>query len=284
MSVSTAYTPDHIELCRHSTIHHGRQNERIYLMHLDTQDMPSILDDLYTLAKIHDYTKIVCKVPLSFKDTFSKKGYLEEAYIPNYFNAYETCSYMCYYLDSKRSIQPDIRQIAKVLKTALKKTSSTQLKPLPSTFTITRLNTEHISHMVQLFKKVFKSYPFPIFDETYLEKTMDENIIYFGLFDQSQLVGIASCETDLTTKTSEMTDFSIDPKYRGHNFALYLLQVMEQTMHDLNFKTLYTIARANSYGMNITFSKQGYQYGGTLKNNTHIAGQLESMNVWYKSI
>jgi hypothetical protein len=46
---------------------------------------------------------------------------------------------------------------------------------------------------------------------------------------------------------------------------------------------LYTIARAISVGMNITFARCGYDFGGTLVNNTQIAGRIESMNVWYKN-
>jgi hypothetical protein len=44
----------------------------------------------------------------------------------------------------------------------------------------------------------------------------------------------------------------------------------------------YTIARAASHGMNTTFARQGYRFAGTLVNNTHIAGGIESMNVWYR--
>ena len=53
-------------------------------------------------------------------------------------------------------------------------------------------------------------------------------------------------------------------------------------MKDKDIITAYTIARAISFGMNITFAKNGYKYSGTLKNNTNISGKLESMNVWYK--
>ena len=48
--------------------------------------------------------------------------------------------------------------------------------------------------------------------------------------------------------------------------------------------TAYTIARSLSYGMNITFARQGYRFGGTLTNNTEISGAIESMNVWYRSL
>ena len=56
---------------------------------------------------------------------------------------------------------------------------------------------------------------------------------------------------------------------------------METTMNDHGIHTQYTIARALSAGMNITFAKAGYRYAGTLVNNTDISGTIESMNVWY---
>ncbi len=37
-------------------------------------------------------------------------------------------------------------------------------------------------------------------------------------------------------------------------------------------------------GVIIGRESAGYECGGTLTNNTNIAGRLESMNVWYKGI
>ena len=55
-------------------------------------------------------------------------------------------------------------------------------------------------------------------------------------------------------------------------------------MKQRGFQTSYTIARSASIGMNITFSKLSYIHAGTLVNNTNIGGQIESMNVWYKTL
>jgi hypothetical protein len=63
-----------------------------------------------------------------------------------------------------------------------------------------------------------------------------------------------------------------------------LLASLEDELRERGILTAYTIARAISPGMNITFAKAGYTYGGRLHNNTHIAGTIESMNVWYKSL
>jgi hypothetical protein len=36
--------------------------------------------------------------------------------------------------------------------------------------------------------------------------------------------------------------------------------------------------------MNLAFCRSRYRYGGTLANNTQIAGAIESMNVWFKPL
>jgi hypothetical protein len=59
---------------------------------------------------------------------------------------------------------------------------------------------------------------------------------------------------------------------------------MEKAVAAKCIKTAYTIARAASPGINITFARQGYRYGGRLINNTNISGRIESMNIWYKSM
>jgi predicted hydrocarbon binding protein len=59
---------------------------------------------------------------------------------------------------------------------------------------------------------------------------------------------------------------------------------MENQMRLSKMLTAYTIARSVSHGINITFARAGYTYGGRLINNTNISGKIESMNVWYKSL
>jgi len=79
-----------------------------------------------------------------------------------------------------------------------------------------------------------------------------------------------------------MTDFATLPSHRGRGIATHLLGVMDTHAREAGVRVAYTIARACSFGMNITFGRRGYRYAGTLVNNTQIAGSIESMNVWYK--
>ena len=98
------------------------------------------------------------------------------------------------------------------------------------------------------------------------------------------MVAASSSEMDVDGRNTEMTDFATLPEARGQGLAQHLLQIMERAMRKTGIQTAYTIARALSPGMNITFAKAGYRFGGTLINNTQISGQIESMNVWYKAL
>lgn len=113
---------------------------------------------------------------------------------------------------------------------------------------------------------------------------MDENVIYHGIWKEDELVALSSAEIDAGGENVEMTDFATRPDFRSQGLATYLLDKMEEDVRSRGIRTAYTIARAYSYGMNITFAKHGYCFAGTLTNNTQIFGQLESMNVWYKPL
>ena len=101
---------------------------------------------------------------------------------------------------------------------------------------------------------------------------------------REKLAAISSCEMDIQSENVEMTDFATLPDYRSRGLASFLLAEMESEMKRRGIVMAYTIARTESYGMNITFGKHGYRYTGTLVNNTNISGGIESMNVWYKPL
>lgn len=273
---------DKIEKIRNSTIQHGKFNNRIYLMELAENDCPDIINELDELAHQNDYTKIFAKVRETFVDDFVDNGYEYEALIPGFFENGDKAYFLGKFFDENRTIITNKIKVEKVIATAQdKKLVDTPLN-LESGFEYRIATKLDVQDMVEIYKEVFPTYPFPIHDTDYIKKTMDENIIYFGIWKDKKLVALSSSEMDPEEKNVEMTDFATLPEYRGHGFALFLLDKMERKMVELGIQTFYTIARAVSFGMNITFAKMGYKYTGTLKNNTNISGHIESMNIWYK--
>lgn len=264
-----------------SILNHGKYNDRIYLMKLSKDDFPMIITTLDELAKKKNYTKIFAKVPSFAFDNFIINGYMLEASIPKFYNGKDEVFFMSKFLDEnrKKSDQPEIGNILNKIKNQ----KNLPIKPkLLDGYSYKICTKEDAYEMAKIYRNVFETYPFPIHEPNYIKKTMDENIIYFGVCIDNKLVSIASSEMDRKSQNVEMTDFATLPDYRGNSFAIFLLSQMEKEMKNKGIKTAYTIARSISYGMNITFSKLAYKYSGTLINNTNISGNLESMNIWYK--
>ncbi len=274
---------DQIEKVLNSLVHHGQSNSRAYVMKLDKNDLPNIFSDLYNLAYENRYGKIVAKVPTSSFGYFLENDYIKEAFIPNFFKNGENLYFMSKFLDENRKNQEDKELLEKVLYQSMS-TNNRSDRRLSDKFKIRMCTEEDVLEMQKLYEKVFEVYPFPIHDSNYLLKTMKENVMYFGVWENEKLVALSSAETDKENLNSEMTDFATDPKYRNLGLADMLLSKMEADLKNKGYKVLYTIARSKSLGMNKVFSKNGYDYTGTLVNNTNIFDGIESMNVWHKKI
>lgn len=277
---------DVIEKIGKSTIQHGKYNNRIYLMNLNMEDYPGILDKLNQLAIKRRYTKIFAKVPSLIVEAFEGAGYAKEATIPSFYSGNKDTCLVSKFLDNSRAkLDKESKEnISFNLKLAIRKQGKTSSIHKNPNYQLRQLNKDDLDKLTNLYSNVFESYPFPIFEREYIEETMEENIVYFGVFYRNKLIAASSSEIDSKFENAEMTDFATDPNYSGNNLSLLLLQKMEIEMKKRGIKTLYTIARSFSPGMNITFAKQDYNYSGTLVNNTNISGQIESMNVWYKSV
>jgi len=274
---------DTIENFGHSILQHGKEGNRIYLMKFDTSDEKSLLEHMDALALKENYTKIVAKIPGTAKASFEAQGYQQEAMMPSYYNRHQDCVMMCKYLSEDRAKKKNESKINNIIASVQEKAGEPPAA-LPKAWRLRRLTPSDAPAIAQVYQTVFKSYPFPIFDENYLLETMADNIQYYGVFTNDGLVAVASSETDPEHFNSEMTDFAVLPTYRGQQLALHLLIELEKQMKQQDYRLLYTIARSLSFGMNSTFAKAGYQYGGTLFNNTQIAGSIESMNIWHKEL
>ncbi|AZV58535.1 putative beta-lysine N-acetyltransferase [Clostridium sp. AWRP] len=273
---------DKTEIIGNSIINHGKYNNRIYLMKLDKNDYPKIVSILGKMAVDNGYTKIFAKIPYSLKDEFINNGYIIEANIHGFYNGIEDAIFISKYFSKERSTIKERNEIEKIINFSKAKDKiNTQIK-LEQDYQFYICGENDIDQMCKVYKEVFKTYPFPIHDPKYVKETMDNNSIYFSIKVKDKIVSLASTEMDYSSKSVEMTDFATLPQYRGHGFSIFLLKKMEEKMRRKNFYAAFTIARALSYGMNVTFSKLNYNYGGTLINNTNISGELESMNIWYK--
>lgn len=279
---------DTIRKIGNSLIQYGKESDRVYIMKLDPKDLLCVTEEITRLVKNNKYTKVFAKVPEETLNFFENKGFLTEAVVPGLYGEKGGGYFLARYFSEERKVDKHKANCQKILDVALrKKEKEYSFLPthiLPKTYELHRLTSVDVSDAAALYRRVFQTYPFPIYEESYLLETMENNLIYFGIWEDNQLVALSSIEADEENRNAEMTDFAILEECRGKGFAQILLSHMEDCLYEMGYHTAYTIARANSYAMNITFAKKNYNYMGTLLNNTQIAGHIESMNVWYKSI
>lgn len=274
--------PDRVVLIMGNTIQHGRSSNRVYLLKLGSS--PDVAArSLSDIALAEGYSKVIAKVPEVMLDAFKAQSFEEEVRVPNMYAHRGDGVFVAKYLMPERRDEP-LGSTFESVRILAQKKANESCKELPAGYAITPLQKKDVPEIVDLFQQVFKKYPFPVHDATFVEQTMNEGTHYWGARFEGQLVALASAEVDSGVKNVEMTDFATLPEHRSTGLASALLAEMESAMRTMGIMTAYTIARAISPGMNITFARAGYTYCGRLPNNTCIANGIESMNVWSKKL
>lgn len=267
-----------------SKIKYDENNDRAYLMKLSDAPTDSVIQYIEDMAKEMQLGKISCKVPEDSIEQFIENGYEVEAQIPNYYRYDENVVFASKFINQQRELlsAEELREIASNIELAKSKANS-EAKEVNESIRFKVLDKRDLGQAAELYKSVYKTYPYPVYDAAYLESTLDR-IMYFGAFLDGRLISCSAAEMNLEGNNVKMKDFVTAKEYFGTGISSELLKIMERIMRIKGISTAYSITRAFSKDMNITFAKNGYQYSGTLKNDLNIAGKIESMNVWYKTL
>jgi putative beta-lysine N-acetyltransferase len=265
-----------------SLIHHGKHNNRVYLMKLDKRDAEKMPDMLMDMARAEGYTKIFCKVPKWSAPLFYANGYILEGTIPQFYKDNEDGFFISKFLSNDRLLNIEKEKLNSLGR--LLYNNKEGKRQIETSYTIRPLTIEDVEQIAGIYDEIFETYPFPIHDPEYLVQSMQEDVYYYGAEKNGTIVAVAAAEVDRKGNNAEMTDFATLQEHQGQRLASLILQTMEAEMSQQGITSLYTIARLNSLAMNKTFLRANYEYAGTLINNTNIAGTIESMNILYKHI
>lgn len=277
--------PDNtIVIVNGSTIQIDKPCDRVYLTNFYNHNADKTIMELDRIAHEHSLKKIIAQIPSYSKEAFLNNGYKVEANIPGFFKNETDVYFMGKFLAKERETCHNKELVSKVLEKALFKSDNSQNCYLESSFHLKRVEKSDVNSLINLYKKVFESYPAPIFDAQYILKTMEKGSDYLGIFKDSQIVATAVAEKDFLAKNAEMSAIAVLPEFRGKNFVQCLIEELERILKEQDIKTAYAIARAGSFGINTAFAKMKYTYVGTLVNNTCFGKDLEHMNVWYKKV
>lgn len=266
-------------------VYHGNMHNRIYFSEAENVNLDNLLQKMKDLAKKKRYEKILGKASEKGLNVLKSQGFIVEAKIPGLYNGSVDGYFLADYTNEKRHVNDEkiIKTIAtvKTIAEAANKPNTDSHFLMPENLDIKELSSADFPLLEELHQKAYKYHPHQIKDAAYFSKLKNLNHQFYGLFQNGELLVSAILAVNSSESNVEIVDFVTHPDYRGQNLSYFLVQDIKNKMDKLGCKTIYTMVRSTSYGLNITFSKHGFILAGTLINNCMVRDAMESMNVWY---
>jgi putative beta-lysine N-acetyltransferase len=259
-------------------------SRRLKVLSYEATDFWALAARLDFLARANGFDKIFLKARKDDWQRFLGLGFVLEGILKYYFrgdHAYVLSRF--YTLD--RITSPHLINESELVEALMRSDRTAEPPPLPEGYRMEVATPAHIPALVQLYRLVFETYPSPLTHPDYLLQTMERNVLYRVVQNEvGDVVSAASAEMEPKVRAAEMTDCATLPTERGKGLMLHLLRKLEGDMKERGIDTPYTLARAQSVGMNRVFYRLGYEYSGRLVNNCDIYGEYEDMNIWVKHL
>ncbi|MCY8238926.1 putative beta-lysine N-acetyltransferase [Bacillus inaquosorum] len=264
-----------------AVLDHDDFNKRIRVVRYDGA-IEKALPDIVAAAKEEDAEKIIVYTKQHDEAVLAKHLFVPEGFLKGYYLGHPACLMVRYLTEKRRQTDSYIEEQETI--EALYRTAPHHRSEITPVFTMRKAETNDMYQLSMLYKKVFRTYPTPVFDPAYIEKTMNENTMYYVMFDHDRLISAASADSNPELGHAEITDCAVLPEYRGRSLTSLLIGALEKEMAEKDIFHVFSLARATSFGMNAVLYHSGYQYGGRLINNCYIAEGLENMNIWCKHL
>ncbi|WP_196593544.1 putative beta-lysine N-acetyltransferase [Pectinatus sottacetonis] len=257
-------------------------NRRLKVVKYRCSDYDILCRELYRTAQKYKLEKILLIAKSDDWKKFFVKSFVLEALHPAFYDG-EDGFHMSLFLAADRFKAENYILHKKILQTVISHPKS-KLKPLGQDFSIDSVARNDIKELTELYSKIFKTYPTPINDPDYFKKMLHKDYIFKVVRYKGNIVSAASLDINMTDKNAELTDCATLKDYGGKGLMANIIKALEQEAKQKGLRTIYTIARACSIGINKVFYNQEYEYCGQLIKNCDICGQFEDMNVWSKII
>lgn len=267
-------------LCSHVKI--DPPNERMWVLDYRLGEPERFCRLLYKKAHQFGLGKIVFPARAGDLHFFTRQGFLVEGYAEKYFGK-EDGYFLAAYPDLRRKYNPEQTGERDLLVSVFRRPKKTA-GAIPRGFTVRGADFEDIPAIMDILRKVFVTYPSPVWDPGYLREMIQKELSVFVIACKEGLpVSVSSAEINLTYFRAELTDCATLPEFQGRGLVSALLYELEKRCRAPGISCLYSLVRASSIGMNLAFHRLGYLYRGTLVNNCNIGGRIESMNLWVKA-
>ncbi len=256
-------------------------NARLTIKQADYRDAGLFSADVLRAARSHDMSKLLVYAPAGRWRELMAWGFVLEGILDGFF-AGEPAYIMGYLLTGARKAYGDVEREQSVLEAAL----AVAPEPPPALDPIYQLlscGPEMAEALAAVYHETFTTFPTPMHDPAFVARLINSGDgIFVAALHGGRIASVAAVEVDRHFGAAEATNCATLPPYRGEGLMQILLRELEQEMERQRVPTLFSLARAYSFGMNRALRKAGYSFGGRLLANSHIMGSYEDMNLWVR--
>lgn len=257
-------------------------NFRMIVHHYQWQDLKALVRDWLSACRQHGLGKLIVQTREEDWQRLLRLGFQMEGTISSYRQG-RPVYFMSKFFGKKRQTSTAWMEEEEILEQVLLLKQPQKSRPLPPNAEVRVAATDDVRALVALFKQVFDTYPSPLTDPDYLRASMENDL--FALVEMNgQVVSAAGAEIDRALGNAEMTNCATLPTHRRYGLMSHLFTTLEDELATQDIRSLFSIARAKSFGMNWVLRQHGYQYRGRLVNNCDICGGFEDMNLWAKEL
>lgn len=259
-------------------------NRRLKVLSYQARDYDAMIEKFRFLADANRFDKIWVQATANDWELFLAHGYILEGLL-KYANRGSTVFMVSRFGSQRRLQSRTLMKEIRLIEEILERPRKTKPKTLPAGYVLDYAREEDVGGMLELYRRVFETYPSPLTYKEYLLSNLHREAIFRVIRNgKGQVVAAASADLDPQRLSAELTDCATHPDERGKGLMSILLAALESDLRRLQYVCAYTLARAPSYGMNAAFHALGYEFNGRMINNCDIYGDFEDMNLWVKDL
>ena len=262
-------------------------NQRLRLISYEAQELFALMAHMEYIAQRNNFDKIIHVTTAEKLSLLMDQGFEIEAKVECFYDD-KPAYFMAKFLHEKRRFSSLLSEEDALLS---KIDLEDRLKKPPRRSPIYFVRpAEHsdVQALLELYQKIFKTYPSPLIHRDYLESILQKSSIFFVAqkknSDSKEIVAAASAELIPGSNAAEMTDCATLKMHRGNGLMVQILWLLERELIRRGRTCAFTMARARSFGMNLAFHRLNYAYQGRSINNCDIHGSFEDMNYWSKDL
>ncbi|EDM78936.1 acetyltransferase (GNAT) family protein [Plesiocystis pacifica SIR-1] len=221
--------------------------------------------------------RVVVLAPVALEAGFAAEGFRREGLMPSFYRGEQDCAVLGAYPDQARARLADPWSVAEVLSLIEHKGGSgRQHAPVETR----RAEVEDAPGIAALLDGTFTQYPTPSGDAAYIAEAIEGGTPFRLIEADGDPVACASADLIPSAQTAELTDCATLPSHRGRGYMQFILEDLMDDLRGLDYPTAFTLARASVPGINLAFSRLGFDYQGTMPQSCRIGGGIEDMNIW----